>query len=135
MLTLGLMGITPEKYLEMQFITSFPISHLLLFASRTPPTITRGKALFPSAKITDYQSMHNIHNRWRKDQEPVLMIQGFMPKNLLYFIRMFQRPTQLVHIQITLSIQDTLNCANSKSINLTKNNVKIHMQLQHPENI
>jgi len=29
-------------------MTSFPISHLL-FASRTPPTITRGKESFPSA--------------------------------------------------------------------------------------
>jgi len=81
------MGITPGKYLEIQFITSFPISHLPLWASRTPPTITRGKTLCPSAKITDYKSLHNIHYRRRKDQEFMLMIQSFMPKNTVIFCK------------------------------------------------
>jgi hypothetical protein len=49
------MGSIPGKYLEMHFTTSFPTSHLV-FASRTPPTRTSGKASFPSAKITEYQS-------------------------------------------------------------------------------
>jgi len=49
------MGSTPGKYLEMHFITSFPTSHFV-FASRTPPTMTSGKAPSSSAKITEYQS-------------------------------------------------------------------------------
>lgn len=64
MLTLGVMGITPGKCLEIQLITSFPISQLPLCAVRTPPTITRGNALFPSEKnctifITEGEKINN----------------------------------------------------------------------------
>lgn len=60
-------------------MTSLPISHLL-FASRTPPTMTRGKEPFPSAVTSK-----SYNNGIRVNSSQIVV--NFQSNILLYFIQ------------------------------------------------